>query len=342
MCGERIHLIGSISLSSPPVAGVWWAHTLDWLYDSLSPPVAGVWWAHTLDWLYDSLSEPVAGVWWAHTLDWLYDSLSPPVAGVWWAHTLDWLYDSLSPPVAGVWWAHTLDWLYDSLSPPVAGVWWAHTLDWLYDSLSPPVAGVWWAYTQVGIQYLHWHGFLSNILLGYSSIKDLSMALNTAIKKNPNLHKYTLALFSKNMFSFCMISHIYIFLPVCQMLASVYYQLWNETNYRALHCRPFLCTFIKPPCSGYSLHSQRMTKLTVRCWKRSRSLPLVNYVWIKCSLQLLTQKLSNSFFFSRDLFSFASVEIYRLILSYMLYLSDFIFFIFLYTNRKNHQMLFST
>ncbi len=69
---------------SPPVAGVWWAHTLDWLYDSLySPPVAGVWWAHTLDWLYD-LSPPlssVAGVWWAHTLDWLYDSLySPPVA----------------------------------------------------------------------------------------------------------------------------------------------------------------------------------------------------------------------------------------------------------------------
>ncbi len=35
---------------------MWWAHTLDWLYDSLSsPPVAGVWWAHTLDWVYDSL-----------------------------------------------------------------------------------------------------------------------------------------------------------------------------------------------------------------------------------------------------------------------------------------------
>ncbi len=87
MCGERIHLIGSISLSSPPVAGVWWAQTLDWLYDSLSsPPVAGVWWAQTLDWLYDSLSSPpVAGVWWAHTLDWLSDFLSsPPVAGVWW------------------------------------------------------------------------------------------------------------------------------------------------------------------------------------------------------------------------------------------------------------------
>ncbi len=151
------HLIGSMTLStcswcvvstytwlalwlSPPVAGVWWAHTLDCLHDSLSsPPVAGVWWAHTLDWLYDSLSSPpVAGVWWAHTLDCLYDSLSsPPVAGVWWAHTLDCLHDSLSsPPVAGVWWAHTLDWLYDSLSsPPVAGVWWAHTLDWLYDSL---------------------------------------------------------------------------------------------------------------------------------------------------------------------------------------------------------------
>ncbi len=100
----------TLSLSSPPVAGVWWAHTLDCLYDSLSsPPVAGVWWAHTLDWLYDSLSSPpVAGVWWAHTLDWLYDSLSsPPVAGVWWVHTLDWLYDSLSsPPVATVWWAH--------------------------------------------------------------------------------------------------------------------------------------------------------------------------------------------------------------------------------------------
>ncbi len=61
-------------------------HPLYCLYDSLSsPPVAGVWWAHTLDWLYDSLSSPpVTGVWWAHTLDWLYDSLSsPPVAGVW-------------------------------------------------------------------------------------------------------------------------------------------------------------------------------------------------------------------------------------------------------------------
>ncbi len=31
-------------------------HPLKWLYHSLfSPPVAGVWWAHTLDWLYDCL-----------------------------------------------------------------------------------------------------------------------------------------------------------------------------------------------------------------------------------------------------------------------------------------------
>ncbi len=35
--GERIHLIGFYdSRSAPPVAGVWWEHTLDWLYDSLS------------------------------------------------------------------------------------------------------------------------------------------------------------------------------------------------------------------------------------------------------------------------------------------------------------------
>ncbi len=43
------HLIGWMTLFSPPVAGVWWAHTLDWLNDSLfSPPVAGVWWAQGL------------------------------------------------------------------------------------------------------------------------------------------------------------------------------------------------------------------------------------------------------------------------------------------------------
>ncbi len=128
-----------MTLSSPPVAGVWWEHT-PWLalWRYPLPPVAGVWWAHILDWLYDSLSAPpVAGVWWVHSLDWLYDSLSsPPVAGCGESIHLIGSMTLSSPPVAGVWWAHTLDWLYDSLSsPPVAGVWWAHTLDWLYDSI---------------------------------------------------------------------------------------------------------------------------------------------------------------------------------------------------------------
>ncbi len=96
-----------LSLSFPPVAGVWWAHTLDWLYDSLSsPPVAGVWWVHTLDCLYDSLSSPpVAGVRWAHTLDWLYVSLSsPPVAGVWWAH---WRRCPVAAVASSKWKLHT-------------------------------------------------------------------------------------------------------------------------------------------------------------------------------------------------------------------------------------------
>ncbi len=111
MCGESIHLIVSMTLSLLStcswcvVSSYTWLAL--WLSLSSSPPVAGVWWAHTLDCLYDSLSSPpVAGVWWVHTLDCLYDSLSsPPVTGVWWVHTLDCLYDSLSsPPVAGVWW----------------------------------------------------------------------------------------------------------------------------------------------------------------------------------------------------------------------------------------------
>ncbi len=74
------------SLSSPPVAGVWWAHTLDCLYDSLSsPPVAGVWWAHTLDWLYDSLSSPpVAGVWWVH---WRRYPVAAIASFTWMLHT---------------------------------------------------------------------------------------------------------------------------------------------------------------------------------------------------------------------------------------------------------------
>ncbi len=78
--------IGSMTLSSPPVAGVWWAHTLDRLYDSLSsPPVAGVWWAHTLDRLYDSLSSPpVAGVWWAH---WCRCPVAAVASSKWMLHT---------------------------------------------------------------------------------------------------------------------------------------------------------------------------------------------------------------------------------------------------------------
>ncbi len=188
VCGERIHLIGSMTLSLSPVAVsplhlylvcgerihlmALWLSLLSTCSCLSSPPVSGVWWAHTLDWLYDSLSSPpVAGVWWAHTLDCLYDSLSsPPVSGVWWAHTLDWFYDSLSsPPVSGesihligsmtlsplstcIWcvvnaytwlslWLSLLSTCSCLSSPPVSGVWWAHTLDWLYDSLSsPPVA----------------------------------------------------------------------------------------------------------------------------------------------------------------------------------------------------------
>ncbi len=123
MCPGQIPSTGPCQ-SCPPNN----TNSLDWLYDSLSsPPVAGVWWAHTLDWLYDSLSSPpVAGVWWAHTLDWLYDSLSsPPVAGVWWAHTLDWLYDSLSsPPVASVWWAH---WRHCPVAAVASSRWMLHT-----------------------------------------------------------------------------------------------------------------------------------------------------------------------------------------------------------------------
>ncbi len=276
-----------MTLFSPPVAGVWWAHTLDWLYETLSPPVAGVWWAHTLDWLYDSLFSTCS---WcvvsAYTWLALWDSLSTcswcvVSAYTWLAlwlslSTCSWcvvsaytwlaLWLSLSTcswcVVSAYTWlalwlslstcswcvvsAYTLLALWDSLSTCSSNnnkVWWAHwrrcPVAAVASSKMLHTGGGWgerdranqvlllgghdWPpndrkqlnffkeYSQVGIQYLHWHGFLSNILLGYSSIKDLSMALNTAIKKNPNLHKYTLALFSKNMFSFCMISHIYIY-----------------------------------------------------------------------------------------------------------------------------------
>ncbi len=47
VCGECIHLIDSMTLFSPPVAGVWWVHTLDWLYDSLLSTCGWVWWVYT-------------------------------------------------------------------------------------------------------------------------------------------------------------------------------------------------------------------------------------------------------------------------------------------------------
>ncbi len=64
MSQERVKLCDAGSVCDPPNN----PYPLDWLYDSLSsPPVAGVWWTHTLDWLNDSLSSPpVAGVWWVH------------------------------------------------------------------------------------------------------------------------------------------------------------------------------------------------------------------------------------------------------------------------------------
>ncbi len=143
---QRIHLIGSMTLSSsPPVAGVWWeAYT--WLASMISLLSTCSWCVVSAsNWIGHLMTSPLhlelvlVG---RNTLDWQLwtSSSSPPIDGVWWAHYhLNWLYVSLSsPPVAGVWWAHTLDWLYDSLSsPPVAGVVGAHTLDWLLCTLSP-------------------------------------------------------------------------------------------------------------------------------------------------------------------------------------------------------------
>ncbi len=156
---------------------VWWAHTLDCLYDSLSsPPVAGVWWAHTLDcplWLsllstrswcvVESIHlivsmtlshplQPVAGVWWAHTLDCLYDSLSSHTrAGVWWAQTLDCLYDSLSLSTRSWCVVSAYTWLSLWLSLLSSRSWCVvsriHLIVSMTLSPSPPVAGVWWAHT---------------------------------------------------------------------------------------------------------------------------------------------------------------------------------------------------
>ncbi len=130
VCGERIHLIGSMTLSSCSWCVVS-AYTRLSLWLSLLSTCS---WCvvSTYTWLSLWLSLLSTCSWCVvSAYTWLSLCLSlssPPVAGVWWAHTLDWLFVSLSsPPVAGVWWAHTLDWLYDSLSsPPVAGVWRAH------------------------------------------------------------------------------------------------------------------------------------------------------------------------------------------------------------------------
>ncbi len=144
VCGDRIHVTGSMTLSPPPPVGWCVVESIHWLdlWLSLLSTCSWCGWAYnTWTALWLSLLSTCSWLFVVSAYTWLlYDSLSsPPVAGVWWVHTLDWLYDSLSsPPVAGVWWEHTLDWIYDSLSsPPVAGVWWAHTLDWIYDSLSP-------------------------------------------------------------------------------------------------------------------------------------------------------------------------------------------------------------
>ncbi len=126
---------------------MWWAHTLDWLYDSLSsPPVAGVWWAVRTTWLasLNSLSSPpVAGVCeHVHLIvpQWRLLS-SPPVS--WCCGELRTLIGSLilsSPLLSTCSWCVVSAYTWLSLwllsSPPVAGVWWERTLDCLYDSLS--------------------------------------------------------------------------------------------------------------------------------------------------------------------------------------------------------------
>ncbi len=94
-------------LSSPPVAGVWWACT--WLSLCLSL-------LSTCSWCVVS-----AYTWLSLWLSPLSLSTSPVlVCGERITWLALWLSLSLSS-TAGVWWAHTLDWLYDSLSsPPVA------------------------------------------------------------------------------------------------------------------------------------------------------------------------------------------------------------------------------
>ncbi len=100
----------SLSALPSPGAGVWWAHTLDWLYDLFLSTcswcvVSAYTWLALWRSLLSTCSWCVVSA--IHLIGSMALSPPPPVAGVWWAHTLDWFYDSLSsPPVAGVWWAH--------------------------------------------------------------------------------------------------------------------------------------------------------------------------------------------------------------------------------------------
>ncbi len=117
-----------LSLFSPPVVGVWWAHTHDCLFDSLSLSTCSWCMVSAYTWLALWLSLLSTCSWCvvsAYTWLSLWLSLSsPPVAGVWWAHTLDWLYDSLSsPPVAGVW-AH---WCRCPVAAVASSKWMLHT-----------------------------------------------------------------------------------------------------------------------------------------------------------------------------------------------------------------------
>ncbi len=129
-------------LSSPPVAGVWWAQ-YTWLSLWLSLLSTCSWCvvsAYTWLSLWLSLLSTCswcvvsAYTWLALWLSLLYTCSWCGVR----AYT--WLTLWLSPPlhlylVCGE--RIQLDCLYDSLSSPlVAGVWWEHTTWWLYDALS--------------------------------------------------------------------------------------------------------------------------------------------------------------------------------------------------------------
>ncbi len=74
-------------LSSPPVAGVWWVHTLDWLYDSLFSLHLWLVCGECIH-LIDSMTLSSLHLWLVcgdciHLIDSMTLSSSPPVAGVW-------------------------------------------------------------------------------------------------------------------------------------------------------------------------------------------------------------------------------------------------------------------